>query len=665
MKLCVRTILTFLTLFAGLSLFSQNPDRCGTFERHQEKMLTDPNYAEQYEEKMDRIQSWLRDNRNEAKADCDEILYLPVAVHYQNVGIDMACAIDMAVDQINILNADYGATNTDLQNFLDAQPGTWANIQNKASCVQFCLATLNHPAGSGIAEGDYAITLNEYDEIDNIPEWSGYLNLFVRPGAGGVLGYSPLGGNGNGDGVVCGIEYFGSVSCGGNTLSPQYNLGRTCTHEIGHFLSLSHPFDSGNCTADGDNIADTPLTDQATYGCNPIGEQIIQCTEPKLWPSYMDYSDDACMYMFTEGQVDQMEAYVNTSLTNLLDGATIKCEDAACVQFDVAFSSQDETCNGNDASIVFNADGGTEPYNYSITNGLTSSANESFQNLSADKYLLYVIDDQGCEFQDSVIITQETPPISLVSSSSAFCGDNSGSLEVSVSYPDHFEFSIDGIVWRDTSYFGNLTAGTYTVVARNDGGCSNSLDVDILDETDLNIIERQVKPVNCPLSDNGLIYLELSNGQEPVVWRFEDENPTDDAYFDKLSPGQYTVTVQDGRGCREIKTYTIGVSYTNVSDDCPCQVFIPNAITPDEDGKNDVFKIVASCPISDYKMIIANRWGDVIFESDDPEEVWNGGIDDYYNPTDVYFYKISFRWGEDLNESLEVQTRNGFITILR
>ncbi len=44
----------------------------------------------------------------------------------------------------------------------------------------FASATLNHPAGSGIAEGDYAITIDEYDEVGNIPEWSGYMNWGIR-----------------------------------------------------------------------------------------------------------------------------------------------------------------------------------------------------------------------------------------------------------------------------------------------------------------------------------------------------------------------------------------------------------------------------------------------------------------------------------------------------
>src|SRR5690606_23812817 len=138
-----------------------------------------------------------------------------------------ACALEMALSQVQTINEDYGGTNPDINKWVQGRAIRWPQIQNGESCIQFCLATLNHPANSGIAEGDYAVTLNKYGPIDNIPEWSGYINFFVRNMNGGVLGYSPLGGNGNGDGVVCGLSSFGSVSCGGNTLLGSYNMGRT------------------------------------------------------------------------------------------------------------------------------------------------------------------------------------------------------------------------------------------------------------------------------------------------------------------------------------------------------------------------------------------------------------------------------------------------------
>ncbi len=660
--------ITFTLLLFAQFASAQNSSgfvRCSTDERHA-ILMQDSAYAAQFAIKKQKVKTYLKNHDHLAKADCDEILYLPVAVHFQDVGIDYACALEMALSQVESINQDYAGPNPDINKWVNGKPIRWPQIQNGESCVQFCLATLNHPDGSGIAEGDYAVTLNEYGPVDNIPEWSGYINFFVRNMGGGTLGYSPLGGNGNGDGVVCGITAFGSVSCGGNNLMGQYNLGRTITHELGHYLSLNHPFNNPDCAVDGDGIADTPITNAATFGCYAVGEELINCTDPILWPSYMDYCDDACLYMFSQGQIDNVNAYVNTSLQALLNNATTKCEDAACVNFEASFNSIDESCEGNDGQITFASDGGTEPYQYSITNGVTNSNNSVFTNITQGKYYLYVTDQLGCEFKDSVIVERETPDMDLVSSKNSFCGDNSGSLTVKVDFADDFQYKIEGETpWQDTTFFQNLSRGEYVVLAQNASGCTPTLTVTIGDDTDLSLVTRSVKPVNCPLFDNGLIHLGLNGGEEPIVWYLNRENRSDKGYFDNLSPGDYTINVEDNRGCRIEREFKIDISYLNIGDDCPCDVYIPNAMTPDGDGLNDLLQIVPTCPISDFNLQIFDRWGTVVFESDQIDTKWNGGIDDYYVEAGIYFYKITYRWGEARNESLEVQSENGYITILR
>ncbi len=152
----MKFALLSIALLVALSVFGQSPgspERCSTYEMHQEKMANNPEYADAFQEKMGKIELWKK-NRDEAKADCDEILYLPVAVHFQDVGIDYACAIEMAVNQVETMNEDYAGTNGDFEKFENAQPQMWGNIQSPGSCIQFCLATLDHPASSGISEGD-------------------------------------------------------------------------------------------------------------------------------------------------------------------------------------------------------------------------------------------------------------------------------------------------------------------------------------------------------------------------------------------------------------------------------------------------------------------------------------------------------------------------------
>jgi hypothetical protein len=119
---------------------------------------------------------------------------------------------------------------------------------------------------------------------------------------GDILGYAQFpGGNAATDGVVIAHNFFGRVG----KVSAPYHLGRTATHEVGHWMNLRHIW--GDATCGNDFVGDTPLHNTANYGCPAAGHKSTCTGTPvEMTMNYMDYTDDACMYMFSEGQKSRM-----------------------------------------------------------------------------------------------------------------------------------------------------------------------------------------------------------------------------------------------------------------------------------------------------------------------------------------------------------------------
>ena len=101
--------------------------------------------------------------------------------------------------------------------------------------------------------------------------------------------------------MVISPQYFGSQGY----VSAPFDKGRTATHEVGHYLNLRHIWGDGRCKRD-DFVSDTPSSDGPNYGCPSY--PTVNCRTNDMTMNYMDYTDDACMYMFSEGQKARMRA---------------------------------------------------------------------------------------------------------------------------------------------------------------------------------------------------------------------------------------------------------------------------------------------------------------------------------------------------------------------
>lgn len=322
-----KSILTALALLFAFASFSQDRT-CGMVE-YMEEMLKDPVLAKEYKENQKRFKEEVARRLNtDFQARGGATIQIPVAVHFPTGNpADRACLEALAQSQIDVLNADYSATNADLSIWNNQSGQYYPGLSPGSTNIEFCIATSNHPVGvPQLVEGQPAVTIGyNFANGAGFPEmdanFQGYMNFLVKPI--GPLGYSPLGGSvANGMAVVINTNTFGVGSgCPTSGIAPgfPYNQGRTTTHELGHFFNLSHTFiadGGGNCAQpDADGIADTPKVANSTYGCPSIpGAFGCSPGQRALTMNYMDYVNDACMYMFTPGQMNVAESYIGPNL---------------------------------------------------------------------------------------------------------------------------------------------------------------------------------------------------------------------------------------------------------------------------------------------------------------------------------------------------------------
>ncbi len=216
---------------------------------------------------------------------------IPVVVHvvYANSQENISSA--QINSQIDVLNQDFNATNSDLN-----PPSEFSGVVGDCD-IQFTLDQVIRVAGDRSTWG----TSDAVKSYSPVVDPARKLNIWVCNIGGGILGYAQFpGGSASTDGVVVSPQYFGSTGY----VSAPFNKGRTTTHEVGHYLNLRHIWGDGRCKRD-DFVADTPTSDRANYGCP---NSAYHCRTNDMYMNYMDYVDDACMFMFSEGQKDRMRA---------------------------------------------------------------------------------------------------------------------------------------------------------------------------------------------------------------------------------------------------------------------------------------------------------------------------------------------------------------------
>lgn len=267
------------------------------------------------------IQDWIKNNGD--RVGQRSVVTIPVVVHVLWNSFEEDIPDDQIFSQIEILNLDFRALNVEIGEVPSAFQPLIADTE-----IDFCLAQIdpsgnstsgitrkftNNPVGIG---GTSAIHFSDQGGQD---AWDTdhYLNIWVAKFAGNIGGTGSFPGMGmpEEDGVEVNYLQFGNLN-----VEPPYHLGRTLTHEVGHYFNLEHPWGASISDCCGDDfVADTPEACETYIGQCP-SHPVVSCSQPDMFMNYMFYSDDACLTMFTGGQKMRMLATLNTIRAGLLEG---------------------------------------------------------------------------------------------------------------------------------------------------------------------------------------------------------------------------------------------------------------------------------------------------------------------------------------------------------
>ncbi len=201
--------------------------------------------------------------------------------------------------QIDILNRDFNALNSDFNQVPTAFSSVKANVG-----ISFELDAVYRKSTTKSSWGtNDAMKLSSQGGIAATSPTT-KMNLWVCTIGGGTLGYAQFpGGASSTDGVVIDSKYVGNTG----TATAPFNLGRTGTHEVGHWLNLRHIW--GDATCGSDLVSDTPTHNEPNYGVPAAGHRSTCTGTPlEMYMNYMDYTDDRGMFMFSNGQKSRINA---------------------------------------------------------------------------------------------------------------------------------------------------------------------------------------------------------------------------------------------------------------------------------------------------------------------------------------------------------------------
>ena len=408
---------------------------------------------------------------------------IPVVVHIVQATPSITISDARVQSQIDVLNEDFRMMNADASQV----PSEFSSVAADSE-IEFCLATID-PNGcptTGINRIVSPANANHLSSnsfaLKSLIQWDPYkyLNIWVPERIiDDILGYATfptfLNFNPSNDGVVINGQHFGR---GNGIPTSTYDLGRTGTHEVGHWLGLFHTFQNAcaggsqtSCQTSGDNVCDTPPTAGSNFGCpgtqNTCSETFPQDLNDQTM-NYMDYVDDRCMYMYTIGQKDRMWFYLDNIRDDVWSAANMTatgCDgtvSAGCAPSADFTANIISACVGQPVSFTDLSIGPPTSWDWNFTGGTPGTSTDPNPQVTYAAPGIYSV---TLEVTNSIGSDTET---------------KTSYIEVVESTPAPITESFEGIITFPQAWYANDDdgGGTWELTTQGSSDGNNSMHVD-------------------------------------------------------------------------------------------------------------------------------------------------------------------------------------------
>ena len=277
--------------------------------------------------------------------------------------------------------------------------------------------------------------------------------------------------------------------------------------------------------------------------------------------------------------------------------------------------------------------------------------------LGASVYTVTVSAANSCQANTLVIIGEPAKLSHTVNIIQPGCGAATGSATITESggtAPYSYSWSPSGGTGATAT---GLTPGNYTVTVTDNNLCTENININIATASAIttNIINQ--KNASCFGLSDGSASVQVAGGTPPYTYSWNTSPPQNTATALNLPAGNYVVTVNDNGGCSAIASVSITQPAAGTCGD----VYFPNSFTPNGDAKNDGFGPLGNISaITNYQLIVYNRYGQQVFVSKDPSIRWNGYYKGKLNAPGSYAWFAGFTF-----KGIQRRAEQGMVTLLR